>query len=151
MLKKVFWFLFGFKGRISRLHFTLFLPFLSILFLLLASFFTFMIKKSHNINSFSDLMISLLLVLFIAGIYLLIKYSHIVRRIHDFDKKANESLLFIIIFLCDVISFFFPFLDQNGFVVILRPILAILSIICIISLCFIKGSKSTNSFDDKTE
>lgn len=101
--------IFSFTGRVGRVHFAIYLLFfflgcfifnaaiISISGLMSGSVTLFQIIKSEPI-----LFIFLLLNLII---YLIIKYSHIIRRIQDLNKSKNESKIYKTILLIDVISF----------------------------------------------
>lgn len=101
--------IFSFTGRVGRVHFAIYLLFfflgcfifnaaiISISGLMFGSVTLFQIIKSEPIL-FIFLLLSLI-------IYLIIKYSHIIRRIQDLNKSKNESKIYKTLILIDVISF----------------------------------------------
>lgn len=152
-IKNIFRFFFGFKGRIGRLHYSVFL----LSFTAMYFFFPFSLTRPIRMSSYNlihslsspvvytpDIISSAIafsLILIITTIFLLIKYSHITRRIHDYNKKVSNSSLYSIILLLDIISL--------PIMLIISPIYIIvfsISIICMISLAFIKGDDEENNF-----
>ncbi|OOF49903.1 hypothetical protein BKK52_02570 [Rodentibacter trehalosifermentans] len=142
-LKKIWNFLFGFKGRIGRLHFAIFLPFLLIVSMVC---FTLILTCLDIIRAplveviYKIIAIGIMLILFFFQI--IFKYSHIARRIHDYDKCLGNSGLGITIILIEIIAILLSFVGMGEYI----RLLAIIGIICFIALALIKGTKGENQF-----
>ncbi|TGZ98602.1 DUF805 domain-containing protein [Rodentibacter pneumotropicus] len=149
-LKKTWNFLFGFKGRIGRLHFAIFLPFFIIslfVFNTLAYVFLKGLNSPSTIKNSSvyEIIFFAAIVLVLVVLVTIFKYSHIVRRIHDYDKSFGNSGLGIIIALVEIIGTFISLSGKGEYTFFL----GFISIICLISLVFIKGTKGANQFGAK--
>ncbi|MBF0750735.1 MULTISPECIES: DUF805 domain-containing protein [unclassified Pasteurella] len=145
-LKKTWNFLFGFKGRIGRLHFAIFLLFFIIslfVFNTLAYVFLQGLNSPSTIKNFSvyEIIFFAAIVLVLVVLVTIFKYSHIVRRIHDYDKSFGNSGLGITIALLEIIVVFLSFARSEY-----TLLLGFISLICLTSLVFIKGTKGENQF-----
>ncbi|OOF52646.1 DUF805 domain-containing protein [Rodentibacter trehalosifermentans] len=145
-LKKTCNFLFGFSGRIGRLHFAISLLFLIIsvvVFNILPQVFLMMLGYASIIQNSSayEIIFVAVTVLVLTVLSIIFKYSHIARRIHDYDKSFGNSGLGITIALLDIIVMFLSF-SRSEYTLLL----GFVSIICLVSLVFIKGTKGENQF-----
>lgn len=140
-IKKIFNFILGFDGRVTRLHYFIFLLFFFVLDFIVVGIIGMIFNSGIRISTVSDTNIAIIIFL------LWIKYSHIVRRFHDFNTPAGHSYLFLFIFLSDVIAF----LLIRGPVVIQAIILLlhIIAIGCMIALVFFKGTEGRNDFGEQ--
>ncbi|WP_373099024.1 MULTISPECIES: DUF805 domain-containing protein [Pasteurellaceae] len=156
-LKAIWNFLFGFKGRIGRLHFAIFLPFLVISFMIF-NMLAFVSSKVLALSSIKQTntyeiiqAIAILLISFV--FYILLKYSHIVRRVHDYNKSIGSSVLGSTIIICEILVTFLSLLSSFILtshsledIYIAITLLGFIGLICLISLIFIKGTKGENQF-----
>lgn len=149
-IKNVFQFFFGFKGRIGRLHYALFLPIFTVSYLFVVGF---LIVVSQNISysimrgtfgSAKDLG-SLTILFASAALFLILKYSHIVRRIHDLNKEATASDLFQTILCIDILSLF-TLLGTSDIIILVNLAITVIHIGCIIALAVKKGNEGENDF-----
>lgn len=141
LIKRFFGFFFGFNGRIGRLHFAIFLPFLLVIYVFIVGFLS-ILAPSYNA---SDRLAFIGIVLAIVAIFYVLKYSHLTRRVHDLNKKAMDSSLFTAIFWVDIISTIFTLMNSHILRLLSLP-LALISILCIIILAFKKGDQEENNF-----
>lgn len=113
MIKNVFAFCFSFKGRIGRLHYAIFL---------LVAYFWGIIWNTFIFPPLLYLILVFMRVAFgVSGeligfgiaaimspiILLILKFSHVIRRIHDLNLSAFDSYLFFCILGCEIIGGFF--------------------------------------------
>ncbi|MEE6076827.1 DUF805 domain-containing protein [Avibacterium paragallinarum] len=148
--------LFGFEGRINRLRYLISLPIiiigqiaLTILWIVIADIRLLHAKNHSSINwellQGSDIFFLCLIVIAIV-VFLIFKYSHISRRIHDFDKHIPDSRAGKVVMTFDItfiMVMFFPRLVGMLYLEIL------LELIILISLAFFKGSDGDNEFGPK--
>ncbi|QLB42223.1 DUF805 domain-containing protein [Mannheimia pernigra] len=138
-LKNFFGFFFGFKGRIGRLHYALFLLVLAVSYL-----FASMILELMNIgrvlynNPTTRYTEYLVYLSAIFALLIVLKYSLIIRRIHDFNEKATGNKLFQAILWADILSLFNLSItyEMKHFV---NLAMTVISISCLIILAFKKG------------
>ena len=146
-------FVFGFKGRVSRLHFAMFLPFLIIAFIAM-NFLFFIFSKaitplSIQRSSTSEIILVIAILIAATVFYLLLKYSHIARRVHDYNKDVWGSGLSSTIIVCDVIGIIVSLNGKSEFALLSVYLMGIIGLICLISLAFIKGTEGENNFGPK--
>ncbi|QHB17367.1 DUF805 domain-containing protein [Mannheimia pernigra] len=145
-LKNFFGFFFGFKGRIGRLHYALFLLVLAVNYL-----FASMILELMNIgrvlynNPTTRYTEYLVYLSAIFALLIVLKYSLIIRRIHDFNEKATGNKLFQAILWTDILSLFNLSItyEMKHFV---NLAMTVISISCLIILAFKKGDIKENDF-----
>ncbi|MEG9476134.1 DUF805 domain-containing protein [Mannheimia indoligenes] len=100
--------IFGFQGRVGRASFTLFLLFFfigSIAFNLAILLLVGMRGEFALLDIIQEEPVFYTSLLIALVIYLIIKYSYLTRRVHDFNKKPTESKLYNTILLLDITSF----------------------------------------------
>ena len=153
-LKKIWNFLFGFKGRIGRLHFAIFLPFF------LISIFIFNVLAYPFVRAFSspsivrnssiyELILGAAILLILMALVTVFKYSHIARRTHDYGKSLGNSGIGTIIILLEIIGTLLVFSGKGEFVMLLLVLLSIIAPIFLIALVFIKGTEGPNQFGEE--
>lgn len=99
--------IFGFEGRVGRASFSVFLLFFlagCIVFNSVILMLSGMIGKLTLLDIIQEEPVFYITLLISLVIYLIIKYSYLNRRIHDFNKKPTESKLYNIIILLDIAS-----------------------------------------------
>ncbi|MEG9498832.1 DUF805 domain-containing protein [Mannheimia indoligenes] len=146
-IKSFFGFFFGFKGRIGRLHYGLFLPVFTIIYLFITGFLTLINQKISNstMRSSAEDFLGLAVIFAIVALVLVFKYSHIVRRIHDLNKKATDTNLFNTVLWIDILSPF-TLLITSDIKLLVNLVMTVLSISCLITLAFKKGNEGENDF-----
>lgn len=149
-IKSIFGFFFGFKGRIGRLHYGLFLPVFTIIYLFITGFITLINQNISNrtmrgtFGSTEDFLF-LAVTFAVVALILVFKYSHIVRRIYDLNKKATDTNLFQTILWIDILSPF-TLLITSDIKLLVNLVMTVLSISCLITLAFKKGNEGENDF-----
>lgn len=140
VIKRILSFLFGFNGKIGRLHFAIALLLVIVfqLFIVFASTIVVTVLKSPAAQKNPDevFIVCIFLIISISIIYLF-KYSHVIRRISDLDQKLNQSTLSKLSICFDL--FVIPGLLSGANGLVICPIL---SFIFLIPLMFIKGIKN---------
>ncbi|KMK51206.1 hypothetical protein RO21_07620 [[Actinobacillus] muris] len=148
-IKNIFRFFFGFKGRIGRLHYALSLLVLTVISLIMVGFPTVISQNiSYSImrGTFASAEVVFLTVVFaLVALLLILKYSHIVRRVHDLNKKATASNLFQTILWIDIISLFTLFITSD-IKILVNLAMTVIHIGCIIALAVKKGNEGKNDF-----
>lgn len=148
-LKNFFGFFFGFKGRIGRLHFAIFLLLMIPLNFIIATIMPTVLDIIFHAIRTNQLGYALLSILFGVGLITLwlgLKYSHLVRRANDYNVSGFKSGLVITIFILDLTSFYFLFI-QNWFTKELFSLtLNISQLVCLSYMLFSKGSIGENDF-----
>lgn len=145
-IKNFFGFFFGFKGRIGRLHYTFFLLVLAVIYL-----FASMILELMNIgrvlynNPTTRYTEYLVYLSAIFTLLIVLKYSLIIRRIHDFNEKATGNKLFQAILWIDILSLF-SLLITSEIKYFINLAMTVVSISCLIMLAFTKGDIEENYF-----
>lgn len=152
-LRRCWNFFFGFNGRISRLHFAIFLPFLVITFMAI-NFLFFIFSKaitplSIQRSSTSEIILVIAILIIAVVFYLLLKYSHIARRVHDYNKDFWGSKLSSTIVVFEVIATIVSLNGKSEFALLSVYLMGIIGLICLISLAFIKGTEGENNFGPK--
>lgn len=160
VLKQIWDFLFSFKGRTCRTYYAMFLPVILVIQLVITGFFVaigFSIENSRKNGSIPghmppDLLLldlnlttQILIILLVIILYLWIKYAYVTKRAHDFNKSLLESKLISIPLLLDIWLIISLFFFQNMATALPVPIL-ICSVICLLSLAFIKSTEGDNNF-----
>lgn len=158
-IKKIFSFFLGFKGRIGRLHYFIFLILYTLISLFVINFSITILKHTiPNILQRSnaiEILFTLLIIISIQILIFRIKYSHIIRRIHDYNKQDSESSLFLAICLSDFIFVFiyiietFSYYSMKELYYLATLVLSLISIISMFILVFIKGDQGNNKFGPK--
>lgn len=149
-LKNFFGFFFGFKGRVGRLHYAVFLPIFAVIYLFIAGFLALIGPKLNyhitngTFGSAEDFL-GLAIIFAVVALVLVFKYSHIVRRIHDLNKKATNTNLFQTILWIDILSPF-TLLITSDIKLLVNLVMTVLSISCLITLAFKKGNEGENDF-----
>ncbi|MCK3654597.1 hypothetical protein A4G19_02070 [Pasteurellaceae bacterium Macca] len=151
-IKGVLAFFLGFKGRIGRLHYAIFLPFLFALMILSGSLWFMVgvsIAKVKYIGGYEFELLFVILGAILGSILtIMFKYSHLTRRVHDFNYKVTNSILFNTILIIEIIATVLPLLGVNmkdgAFMLFILG--GIIALICLISLAFIKGTDGENNF-----
>lgn len=147
-LKNFFGFFFGFKRRIGRLHFAIFLILMIPLNFTMATIIPTALEITLHTIKTDQLGYALLSILVSVGLFLLwfgVKYSHIVRRIHDLNKKANNTNLFQTILWIDILSPF-TLLISPDIRLLVNLVMAVIMISCFVTLAFKKGNEGDNDF-----
>lgn len=149
-LRNFLGFFFGFNGRIGRLHYGLFLSVFTIIYLFITGFITLINQNISNrtmrgtFGSAEDFLF-LAVTFAVVALILVFKYSHIVRRIHDLNKKATDTNLFQTILWIDILSPF-TLLITSDIKLLVNLVMTVLSISCLITLAFKKGNEGENDF-----
>lgn len=138
VIRNIFSFFFGFRGRIGRLHYFIFL----ILYMPISLIFIGLPNPISNIP-LSLILLSLLLLLLIT------RYSHTIRRVHDYNKNAFDSGLFMATFFSDFIALYNTIMKGGELGYLITLILLAISVISMIILIFIKGDQEENKFGPK--
>lgn len=159
-LKQIWNFLFSFKGRTCRTYYAMFLPVMFVIQFVITVFFLAIgfsvenLRKNGSIPRymFPDLLpldlnltTQILIILLVIILCLWIKYAYVTKRAHDFNKSLLESKLISIPLLLDIwliISLFF----FNKMTTALPVPILICSVICLLSLAFIKSTEGDNNF-----
>ncbi|QLD33561.1 DUF805 domain-containing protein [Mannheimia varigena] len=149
-IKSIFGFFFGFKGRIVRLHYGLFLPIFAVIYLFIVGFLALIVPKiNYHIMQgtfgLAEDFLFLAVIFAVVALILVFKYSHIVRRIHDLNKKATDTNLFNTVLWIDILSPF-TLLITSDIKLLVNLVMTVLSISCLITLAFKKGNEGENDF-----
>lgn len=141
--KNFFSFFFGFKGKISQKHYTIFLIvfiLFSIVWLPIISFIGEFALLATNIGS-ADAIPLWFFAISALLLWIVLKFSHVVRRVHDLNMKATSSMLFQAILWVEVIYGILPFTGMSDLYIV--NYIPWIGLICMIGLAFIP-SKSTS-------
>lgn len=133
-------FIFGFKGRTSRAYFALLLP----IFAVIQAVVAFLSIPVSDVLRYSRVTPTDLLIIFaVFTLYFWLKYAYVAKRTHDFNKKATESKLVVVMLMLDISFVISIFIFKNFGLAI--PCF-IVSLICLIALAFKKGNEEENNF-----
>lgn len=149
-IKSFFSFFFGFKERIGRLHYAIFLPVFAVIYLFIAGFLALIGPKLNyhitngTFGSEEDFL-GLAIIFAVVALVFVFKYSHIVRRIHDLNKNAKDTNLFQTVLWIDILSPF-TLLINSDIKLLINLAMTVISISCLITLAFKKGNEGENDF-----
>lgn len=144
IIKNIFSFFFGFKGRISRLHYAVFLPLFLILSVIGNTFSLTISKMTKQEFDFQFLIWATYIGVF--ALIMLFKYSHITRRTHDFNKSFWDGGIALTIITLEIVMVIMSF---KGADLGIYYICGAVSLVFLIILGLVKGTDGENDYGKK--